>query len=369
MRNVNGSTICKSASPLEEFIVGSAFAVLCLSYFFNSAFLLYLPISFFALLVNADIYIKKATLFITIVIITWFLFLSIKQSFEGFYSWKQQLLIISHFFVSLLLYKRTFSLFTSYGPAIFLSFVLLFFMMRGVNPENVFPNNSQNYISILLISTLLFSVIARKKEVNINVLMPLSLIVLALSVWAEGRGGILVSLVIFLMLCLLKFSSLQVRPAILGGVIKFFGVLIMIGVFVLGIIIAIQSDVLSSFGARGIESTSRIYIWLSYINIIDFQSLLFGTNPDNLPFVSRWRGNLHNSFISAHAYLGLVYLFIIFLFYFYIMASFKRNKILVLMVSCFMLRAFTDTGMISGHFDLLIISSFLYLFYKRRREQ
>lgn len=355
-------------SLAKEFIVGGAFLSLCLSYFFNQIFLLYFPFSFLAFIVNLNFRSKKITLTLFSIFITWFIILFFIQLSDGFHSWKQIALVFCHFFISLILYKKIFSRFTSYGPAIILSFVFIVLMIIGANPETIFPNNSKNYISIILISSIVFSVIARKEKSNLRVLLFLCFLNVVISIWAGGRGGILVSILIFSFLVFLKFSLINFKPIAIGYLIKFFLIFTVLSLCILIIFFAVQSDMLSGFNQKGLESASRLFIWYSYLNELSSWSAVFGMNPDELSFVERWGGNLHNSYFSAHAHLGLLYIIIILFIFLYFLKNFKDNKLVVIMISGFMVRAFTDIGMLSGHFDLLLISSFLYLYTNKRRK-
>lgn len=122
---------------------------------------------------------------------------------------------------------------------------------------------------------------------------------------------------------------------------------------------------LSTVSTRGLD-TDRSIIWRAYFNNLDFSSILFGLDTDNLPILKEWYGNPHNSYLSFHRRMGLLGVIALFC---YILKSFgvlikKKYLVVVFMIFVLLVRMFFD-GMLTTAEDFFILTViFLPLSYK-----
>ena len=115
---------------------------------------------------------------------------------------------------------------------------------------------------------------------------------------------------------------------------------------------------LTSISSRGLE-TVRSDIWKAYFDYLDFSTLLFGLDTQNLPVLKEFGGNPHNSFFSFHRRMGLVGLCMLF---YVLMKGFraliKRRLYVVLYFNIVLLvRMFFD-GMLMTAQDFFIFTLF-----------
>jgi len=115
---------------------------------------------------------------------------------------------------------------------------------------------------------------------------------------------------------------------------------------------------LSSLASKGMDS-ERSVIWKAYFNNLDFTSLIFGLDTQDLPVLREYSGNPHNSFLSYHRRMGLL-AFCALLYY--IIKEFRvliKNKMFVLLTcnAILLLRMFFD-GMLVTAEDFFILTLF-----------
>lgn len=233
--------------------------------------------------------------------------------------------------------------------------------------------SSTNYISILMILSAAFYYIALEKDERVLKLIDIlpALICFLISVWARGRGGILstaVLLVLMLFLYIRKVSNKYARNSIT----------IILFLFLIGVILLIRNvNLLDAFmslgkwGTRGTDNSERMLIWSSYFAKMgeSIRHVLLGPPLREIPIINLFRENCHNSFLQLHAYNGLL-MFAIFVvvlaraFMYY----WKRHKyLMIIMLSVLILRGMTDK-FIFGQYGMPIML-FLALFPLVDRQQ
>jgi hypothetical protein len=118
---------------------------------------------------------------------------------------------------------------------------------------------------------------------------------------------------------------------------------------------------LDRFASRGFHDAPRLSILVNYFYQIEGSQLLFGKNYYHDPFMDKWGFNLHNTYLSAWAHLGLAYL----LFILYVLGlAFRRareNAAISIAVLTFSLRALTDTHIYCGQYDYVIYAALFIL--------
>ena len=242
-------------------------------------------------------------------------------------------------------------------------FTFLFFYRRGINTHFIL-SSSGNYISVLLIiSASLYYISLQQSGRKIFAwdVIP-AILSFALSVWAKGRGGILSTgiLVVLMTFQLMYQMTNKKAKNILKLFIAFFSIVTFILISDFSVINWFFS--LGKWSYRGVDNSDRIYIWNSYFAKVveSIFYILFGAPLDQINVISRFGGNCHNSFIQLHAYNGLI-TFITFSYYlgkcfiFYIRT---KQWIIASVVLVFCLRAFSDK-FIFGQYGMPLMLFFI----------
>jgi hypothetical protein len=236
-------------------------------------------------------------------------------------------------------------------------------VLLGRDPGNVFPRNSENYVSVILLALYATAMILTRPARIRPWHALLALLILILAVWGGGRTGMLASL----MLTGGLFVGLILggRRGFIPTTIAICVLLIAAGAVVYGTEILISRGYLETFATRGIRDAPRLSIIASYFDGITLPELLLGKNYYHESFMARWGYNLHNSYLSVWAHLGLAYLVLVIVSLVTIGRNLRAEPALALAVLAFGLRALTDTHLLSGQYDYIL---FAVLFLMLRKQ-
>ncbi len=174
---------------------------------------------------------------------------------------------------------------------------------------SVYVGSTNNYVSIHLLAPgiLYYSLLdARGKKIPI---IP-AFVIWMLSLLAGGRGGLLASTILLLGVILRRYLADETarRDRILLGLLL---ALIMIPVLVILVWSVFMSGsdiyVINRFLDKGMNGGGRIDCWIEYIQAMfsSAKNFLFGVNTGTLWWGRHYNGNLHNSFLFVHAYMGI----------------------------------------------------------------
>ncbi|CAN5354786.1 hypothetical protein BH24PSE2_BH24PSE2_03000 [soil metagenome] len=249
----------------------------------------------------------------------------------------------------------------------FALFVLytLSLIAAGRPPAEAFPRNSENYVSVILLALFASALLLTRPPSVRPAHVLTALLILALSIWGVGRGGILASL--------LLASGLFLHMITRGGmgVIRATVVLVMLllaaGAMLAGAAMLESQGYLDTFAGRGLHDASRLSILLFYFQGIEPLELVFGRNYYDESFMERWRFNLHNSYLSAWAHLGLHYLLFVLGALTFCVRRLSVQPVIVIAVLAFAVRALTDTHLISGQYDYVLFATLFMLLREHRR--
>ncbi len=189
-------------------------------------------------------------------------------------------------------------------------FVLVRVLQNGGTRERVYDGYSNNYVSVLLLSpaVLYYAVCsARNKKCSI---WP-AVCVWGLSFVMAGRGGVLSTSFLLLGVLLHKFflDEASRRDRVILGIIL---CMILIPAVIYGLSSLFQSDsnlyIVDRINKNGLDGGQRLDIWNEYITDMfkSWQYLFFGVKQDIIVYAQQFSGNLHNSFLFVHAYLGII---------------------------------------------------------------
>ncbi|MBP5469915.1 MAG: hypothetical protein J6Z11_11810 [Candidatus Riflebacteria bacterium] len=208
-----------------------------------------------------------------------------------------------------LTYKQSF--FTYY---IIIS-IFLFGFFRGIKTHEVLTS-SGNYISVIMIlSASLYYITIQYTNRNLGLIdfVP-SLLSFLLSVWARGRGGIICSALLLLLMTiyyLRNFLKKDAKRYFFVGLLVFS----IIFCFILYEINPINAFMgLGKLSSRGLDNGPREKIWKAYFEKIEnnIEYLFIGVPIQDVPVIHDIGDNTHNSFLHLHATNG-IFSFVLFL--------------------------------------------------------
>lgn len=255
--------------------------------------------------------------------------------------------------------------------------VIIFFfykMILGIDPNVVFKTGSRNHLITVLLNLITIYSISRYKE-NKSVQIISFLLLIVISVWSQSRVSIMVSSFLFFLIIIYKIF-LETRTSIKKKKIelyKYVAVVLMIGILVI-----LQYEQISKFiesfltgsqalkkrlTSEGFSDSIREEIISNYFSLVNKNPLyfLFGVSIYDNNFFSVVDFNLHNSYLTLHAYHGLFgMLFVLSLLIVAIFKMIRNKKFLYLaLIFAIMIRIFTDIIALPGYLD---ISLYVFIF-------
>ncbi|MBR1862711.1 MAG: hypothetical protein IJ806_01315 [Ruminococcus sp.] len=273
------------------------------------------------------------------------------------------LTVVNHVLVGNLTYTHMFVYFTAFFIAllfidekvsskVYLTAVLMnaavvvFHVATEGFGHRVYVNSSNNYISVHLLTPLVMYYIAAEKEKRNISLVP-AFICWVLSSFG-GRGGFISLTLLLGALFLYKYVRLCKK---LSQKIALVVILIMIAlpavITLSPALIARYSSlaVVERFINKGFDGAGRLTGWEEYMQSLhSFRNLVFGTRIRKLTWASRFNGNLHNSFLFIHAYMGAFGIVFVFVCLVRNTVYSVKNKkwIYLISLTAFCVRSFTD---------------------------
>jgi hypothetical protein len=250
-------------------------------------------------------------------------------------------------------------------PFALLSTYFLLCLYRGIPPDQALFRNSENFISVIVLALYSSALILTKPQRPRLYHFLFAIVAIILSVYGVGRAGILASFVLFLLLIFSSARRLKgnfIRLAIIIlTILSFIALLysILNGLLVL--------EIFSRLSSRGLHDAARLTIWSHYFGSVSGLEWLFGSNYYGNLKLSKWDFNLHNSYISSWAHLGLIYLFIIGFSLFLTLRSNAANWYMPVALFPLGLRAFTDIQILAGKYDFIFIAALFILLERQSR--
>lgn len=270
--------------------------------------------------------------------------------------------------MSVVLLKNEYNHNLSLAIYIFTALTILVKIFQNVNMNHILLANSRNYISVLLLLSLMFYYISCHDK-NKSIFVFPAILYFYISIYAVGRGGIVSSGVLVIALSVYKAASIKNKNVRRLMWLIIFIVVITI-VFYVGnldtsVIKRFLNDNFSRFILKGTTDTARESIWSTFFknNKESIQNFLLGSNATLVGY----DGNLHNSFLQTYASFGLFgFLTIVFLLIRAIVQGVKNKDILFLILLLELsLRAFTDRVFFQGYCEIFLYYFILYWDYKK----
>ena len=248
-------------------------------------------------------------------------------------------------------------------------------LLKGSSGQ-IFVGSSNNYVSIHLMAPMvLFYSLSNIRGKKVSFIP--AILSFLLSILAGGRGGFLACafmLAGLLLVAFLRDEATRRERVLLGSVL----VLILIPAVI--ILIRALADafsdlyLISQFTEKGMNGGGRLVGWTEYITKT-LQSpirFLFGTPIDEIAWAQYFGGNLHNSFLFVHAYLGIGgFVFLIVMLVRAVRAGIRAHLwIYVLSILAFALRGFTDHVFGVNRFTVVILTLlFMPMIFKQGKAE
>lgn len=296
---------------------------------------------------------------IIFLLITFLFLLSLLISFfSKNYRIEDNILVLTYFGIAFipLNIKLNYSLYKAFIYIIILFFV--FNIISGVNPNDIFVV-SRNFISVLLLIGLGYYIISCFQNEKVPSLL-IFILSLAISIWATGRGGIIVFSLLLFTYPFLVDIKLSSKLIILSGIM----ILSVLAYFYLYNILFEFG--LGRFDDMGLEGDRTLMNTQYLSNAISSPfNMIFGCNLNEIPSILEVDNNPHNSFIRLHVYYGIIgFILIIFALTFSLLKYITKKEILYfVLLSAILLRSFLDSLAFHGPLDPLI---YFLIFYTIR---
>lgn len=253
--------------------------------------------------------------------------------------------------LAILLSKRRVSPVLSWFPFFATAAYFFTLLMIGVSVDNMLPQNSRNFLSVLLIglfaSAIVLSKPARVNQIHIGG----GLIILWFSIISLGRGGIISAFILVLLLVGLRMFS---GPSSSKKRLFNIAILISIAIAFFTSLDQIMESV-PRLASRGLHDYSRNFIHMTIFQELEGLSFIFGKNYFNIHQLNRYGFNLHSSYLSAWANLGLGYMILVIFCIGKSLMSAKSMPVIWVALVALGLRAATDIQMIGAKFDYVFL--------------
>ena len=253
--------------------------------------------------------------------------------------------------LAILLSKRRVNPVLSWIPFFATAAYFFTLVMLGESIDNLLPQNSRNFLSVILIG-LFASAIVLSKPDRVNAIhIGAALLVLWFSIISIGRSGIISSFILALLLIALRMFSgpSSWKKRLLSTV-----VLISITIAFFTSLDQIMESV-PRLASRGFHDYSRNFIHMTFFRELEGPSFIFGKNYFQIFQLHRYNYNLHSSYLSAWANLGLIYTLTVIFCIGRSLISMKSLPVIWVALVALGLRASTDIQMIGAKFDYVFL--------------
>lgn len=236
---------------------------------------------------------------------------------------------------------------------IFLYIILLIYirpMIFGHNSKLIFDNYSKNHIYVNVLFTIsLILLFINHSEYRPHTNISLAILGFVIAIWTQSRSGIIAAMTMLFLLYMYGLKYMKRKFRLLY-------VLVLI-IFCSQIINNEQiiDSALAVFYRKNFSGDVRFSMVNYYIRNLDLVSFLAGLRMESL-FNYFGIYNIHNSFISIHANMGVYGIVLILIYLVTLIKAFFRNKVIFVVVLTILLRAWSDT-ILMYYFDFIILFS------------
>lgn len=254
----------------------------------------------------------------------------------------------------------------AWAPYLLMCAYFLGMILIGRDPGEALTRNSRNFVSVIVLGLYASAVLLSKPQRVEALHFAMAAVALVIALWSTGRGGIITALALNFGL----FVSILLRGRM--GVIRTVTTVMVLAVAAVGAFVAaallLDMGVGSRLSERGLHDASRLAMIAAYFGGVEPIELVFGRNYYDDTFLARWEFNLHNSYLSAWAHLGLPYFALLIGTMLYSLRKWRTCPAIAIPVLTFGLRALTDTQMFAAKYDFIAFAMLFILLRGAQRE-
>lgn len=288
-------------------------------------------------------------------------------AYEDFYNIRQIAFVFLAFILAYWISLIRIPTSWAWAPFLIFSAYFLVLIIAGRDPGEALTRNSRNFVSVIVLALSVSAVILSKPRSITPFHLLMAFVVLLISVWSTGRAAILAA--VMLNGGLVAHVLLRGKTGLVRTVFVLTTLVFVLAVFYAGFHIAESNGYLTRLEQRGLTDAPRLAMIAAYFQNIQPSELLFGRNYYDNSYLARFAFNLHNSYLSAWAHLGLSYLLLILSALAVATLRIGSNPALVIFFLSFAARAFTDTQMLVAKYDYVFIAVLFILLRVRGRSQ
>lgn len=250
----------------------------------------------------------------------------------------------------------------AWTPFLLFTCYFLVLIALGRDPGETLTRNSRNFVSVILLALYVTAVLLAKPPKVTGFHFLAALFLLLVAIWSTGRAGIIAAV---LLLALLTANVLlRGRMTFLRALAVLMTLAIAGVALVLGVEFLLSQGLFTRIEERGMRDPARLAMIVSYFQGIRPAELVFGRNYYDVAYLGMFEFNLHNSYLSAWAHLGALYLGIILLSLWKALTAVRTRPVIAIAVIVFALRAVTDTQMLVAKYDYIFLATLFILLRK-----
>jgi len=228
---------------------------------------------------------------------------------------------------------------------------LTVFILLGYQSTQLSDYNSGNIVNFIYIA---FSVlvVATTYYYREKVLFYPAILSIIISFWSQGRGGMIISLIFFLILFLIRYRKYLSKL----GIGLFLILTAILSKFIVDVSVNLFTNIVTRFGTRNdnLIGSSRGIIWQSYFEQLNHLKFFLGF--DFVPLMFVWYPTVHNSFFDFQISFGILGVIILLCILYYTFKLLALKQFLYFLCSIIILmRGFTDTVLFVNNYDFILI--------------
>lgn len=301
--------------------------------------------------------VKKYNAVIIFLVVFSILFLIKTVYFQSASHFLDLVLLISHFGYGMYLVEQKNAFKVSLVIYIISGIYLSSIIISGNQLANISNFSSENIVNYIVLAFSILLIGLYYSRNNIILISP-AVFSIIISFISQGRTGMIASMILILSLITMKYKK-KLNKFILGLLLIVFA---LSSYYLYKLMVFLIVKIVTKFGERNtfFEESPRSLIWQDYLNNLDIIKFIFGYESNGHTFYGF--SNLHNSFLDLHYTFGIGGLLIIVLLISILFSFFRKKEYLFfILLFILLLRAMTDTVMLVGTYDFILIFLVLLL--------
>jgi hypothetical protein len=233
--------------------------------------------------------------------------------------------------------------------------IIFSYLMLSNVAARFWGKGSENHVSIfILFFTIIYFLAQQLNNRNPNPVQ--ALLALTISLFAQGRGGVISAGILFLGIIAIRYTQklTSFMIALVLTTLVYF-------LFIDRIQYLLNPIFLAIFD-RPLLDDPRMILNNTYIENLNWAQLIFGAKAFGSEFSMNMLGiTAHNSFLSIHASYGIFALLIFGVLGLSIISNWNRNNYLVVFLIAILFRSFSDSVLLTSGIELTTILIFIVI--------